>query len=168
MKIRLLNTQDIYFWKQLRLEALQGHPELFGGTYEEEVNCTDDDWKAGLKKRDIFGAFIDDILVGSAGFYSLATPKTRHRGVLFAMYITPKHRGKGIANLLVEAIISHAKLHVMQLHLTCLTSNFGAIKLYQKYGFNIYGTEPRTRRIGDVFFDEHLMVLDLNSSSSPL
>ncbi len=60
---------------------------------------------------------------------------------------------------LVEAIIIHAKNHVMQLHVTCVTINLKAIDLYQKHGFRIYGTEPRSIKIGDTFFDEHLMVL---------
>ncbi len=48
-----------------------------------------------------------------------------------------------------------------QLHLTCVTSNLGAVALYQKHGFKIYGTEPNALKIGDTFFDEYLMTLDL-------
>jgi len=62
---------------------------------------------------------------------------------------------------MLEAVILYAQSRVLQLHLTVVTTNLGAIKLYQKHGFKIYGTEPRALKIGDVFFDEHLMVLDL-------
>jgi hypothetical protein len=41
------------------------------------------DWEIGLEKSDIFGAFIDGLLIGSAGFFILNTLKTKHRGVLF-------------------------------------------------------------------------------------
>jgi len=58
--------------------------------------------------------------------------------------------------------ITDAKSKVLQLHLTCVTSNQGAIQFYQKHGFKIYGTEPRALKIGNIFFDEHLMVLDLS------
>ena len=36
---------------------------------------------------------------------------------------------------------------------------------YQKQGFKIYGTEPRALKIGDTFFDEHLMILDLTGGA---
>ena len=77
------------------------------------------------------------------------------------MYTKPEHRGNGIASTLIESVILYSKTHVIQLHLTCVTTNPGAMKLYQKFGFEVYGTEPRALKIGDAFFDEHLMVLDL-------
>lgn len=49
----------------------------------------------------------------------------------------------------------------MQLHLMVVTTNQMALKLYQKNGFRIYGTEPRSLKIGDIFYDEHMMVLEL-------
>lgn len=162
MKIRLLAEQDSQVWKQLRLEALQNAPESFASSYEEEVNYFDDHWKTSLQKSDIFGAFIDDVLIATAGFYRLITLKTKHRGVLFGMYTTPKHCGKCIASHLIEAVINHAKSQVVQIHLACVTTNMPAIKLYQKHNFKIYGTEPSALKIGDAFFNEHLMVLDIS------
>ncbi len=57
------------------------------------------------------------------------------------------------------SIIHHAKSPVVQLHLSCVTSNLGAVAFYQKHGFKIYGTEPRALKIGNTFFDEHLIIL---------
>ena len=57
-------------------------------------------------------------------------------------------------------MIAHAKKRVIQLHLTVVTHNRAAVKLYEKNGFRIYGTEPRSLKIGDNFYDEHLMVLE--------
>ena len=163
LNIRLLNNQDTDLWKSLRLYALQNSPESFGSSYEEEMNYTKDDWKKGLRNSDVFGAFIDGTLVGNAGFFSLNSLKTKHRGVLWGMFTKPEYRGKGIANDLISAVITHAKSRVIQLHLTCVTSNLGALKLYEKYVFTIYGTETRALKIGNNFFDEHLMILNLTN-----
>ena len=80
-------------WRRIRLEALQQTPESFGSSYEEEVGYSESDWNLRLSKNDIFGAFVDDTPVGVTGFCALDTLKTNHRGILFAMYITPKYRG---------------------------------------------------------------------------
>lgn len=161
MKIKKLRQEDWKIWKQFRLEALKNSPESFGSSYEEELNWPDSDFQNSLIKNDIFGAFLDNSLASCAGFYSLNSDKTKHRGVMWGMYTRPEYRGKGLASALIKEIINHAKLRVTQLHLTCVTSNLDAIALYQKQGFKIYGTEPRALKIGDAFYDEHLMILDV-------
>jgi ribosomal protein S18 acetylase RimI-like enzyme len=160
MKIRLLTTEDYKVWKAIRLEALQNSPESFGSSYEEEISSSVEDCSA--QKNDIFGAFIEEKLVATTGFIILKMEKMKHRGVLFAIYVTPKHRGQGIASQLIETAINHAKSRVIQLHLTCTTTNESALNLYQKHGFKTYGTEPRSLKIDDNFFDEYLMLLEFN------
>jgi len=163
--IKQLTAEDWKIWKELRLGALKNSPESFGSSYEEEVNWPDLDFQNSLIKSDIFGVFVDSSLVSCAGFYSLNSAKTKHRGVIWGMYTRPEYRGQGIASALIQTIISHAKSHVAQLHLTCVTTNLGAVAFYQKHGFKIYGTEPRALKIRDTFFDEHLMILDLTGES---
>jgi ribosomal protein S18 acetylase RimI-like enzyme len=161
MKIRMLTQEDWQLWKLFRLEALKNAPESFGSSYEEEVNWLDLDFQTALTKSDIFGVFVNNSLISCAGFYSLNSAKTKHRGVIWGMYTKVECRGQGIAGALIQTIINHAKSRVTQLHLTCVTSNLGAAAFYQKQGFKIYGTEPRALKIRDTFFDEHLMILDL-------
>lgn len=161
MNIRLLKEGDWQAWQTLRLEALQNAPEAFGSSFEEESNKSEEDLKSHLNENTVFGVFVGADLVGCAGFYSLEPLKMRHRGVLYGMYVQPEHRGKGIANQLVEAVIKHAKSRVQQLHVTCVTTNPAASQLYQRHGFISYGIEPRSLKIGDVYFDEYMMVLGL-------
>ena len=165
MKIRMLMQEDWQLWKLFRLDALKNSPESFGSSYEEELNWPDLDFQTALTKSDIFGVFVDNSLVSCAGFYSLNSAKTKHRGVIWGMYTRPECRGKGIASALIQIVINHAKSRVTQLHLTCVTSNLSAVAFYQKQGFKIYGTEPHALKIGDAFFDEHLMTLDLTGDA---
>lgn len=161
MNIRLLSADDWMAFKTLRLEALLAHPEAFGSSYEEESDRSEDEWKAEFKRSDVFGFFEGNNLVACAGFFVYSSLKMCHRGALFGMYIQPNQRKQGIADALVKTVIMHAKKHVIQLHLTVVTSNHAAVKLYEKNGFRIYGTEPRSLKVGDDFHDEHLMILEL-------
>lgn len=158
MKIRLLTQDDWQVWKSFRLEALKNSPENFGSSYEEERTWADSEFQSGLLNSDIWAVFVDHLLISCVGFYGLQSSKTKHRGVLWGMYTKAEYRGKGMAGAVLEASITHAKSRVTQLHLTCVTSNRTAVAFYQKRGFKIYGTEPRALKMGDVFFDEHLMI----------
>lgn len=159
--IRLINESDWSKFKDLRLEALKQHPEAFGSSLEEECQLTDDLFREGYSKCEIFGAFAEDNedLVGCAGFFIYSSLKMQHRGCLFSMYTNENYRNKGIADALIKKVINHAKKRIMQLHLTVVTSNKTAISLYEKNGFKIYGTEPRSLKINEQFYDEYLMVL---------
>ena len=157
--IKHLQKNDWVLWKEIRLEALKRHPEAFGGTYEEECLWSDEDFKLGLVKSDIFGAFIDNRLVGVAGIFVIQSKKLKHKGTLFSLYVKNEKRGQGIADQLVKAVINHVRQRVLQLHCTVVTNNNSALKLYQRHGFQIYGTEPRSLKVNEKFYDEHLMVL---------
>ncbi len=159
IEIRLLAPEDFEIWKILRLRALSLNPEAFGSSHQEEINQSDEEFIENIRKSTIFGAFAEGQLVGCAGFYVLNFKKMRHRGVLFGMYIEPKNRKSGCADELVKAVLTHAKSTVLQIHLSVITSNQTALNLYQRHGFRIYGTEPRSLKIDDKFYDEHLMVL---------
>lgn len=159
--IKQLGADDWKIWKNFRLEALKNSPESFGSSYEEELNWTNSDFQNSLTKSDIFGVFVDNSLISCAGFYSLNSAKTKHRGVIWGMYTRPECRGQGIASALIQTIINHAKSRVDQLHLTCVTSNLGAVAFYQKQGFKIYGEEPNSLKIENQYFNEYMMVLVL-------
>lgn len=159
MNIKLLDQKNWQEWKEIRLDALHHVPDAFASSFEEESLWSDEKFKLALDQNTIFGAFINNQLIGCAGFYQLNLLKTRHRGVIWGMYIKPEYRKKGIGEKLLDAIVKHAKPLVMQLHLTVVTTNEKAIKFYQQYGFKIYGIEPRSLKIGDHFYDEYFMFL---------
>lgn len=158
VKIKLLSQFDWPLWKKIRLEALEKNPEAFGSSFEEESLRTDSDWESSLINSDIFGAFSQDILIGTAGFFTYYQPKQKHKGALFGVYVFPEYRNKKIADQLISAVLEHAKNKVTQVHCTVVTQNPIAIRLYEKHGFVSYGIEPRALKIRDEFLDEILMV----------
>jgi len=46
-----------------------------------------------------------------------------------------------------------------QILLGVASSNLAAIRTYQRFNFEIYGTEPHALKVGSEYVDEHLMIL---------
>jgi ribosomal-protein-alanine N-acetyltransferase len=58
--------------------------------------------------------------------------------------VDPDHRGRGVGELLLNALIDHAyELGAKQITLEVRVSNTAAQRLYLKYGFQPAGTRPR-------------------------
>ncbi len=159
MNIRVLQFDDWAAWKVLRMESILQCPESFASSTEEEQNLPDRQFQDWITKNIIFGAFVNDQLIGTAGFFRLELAKERHRGILFSVYVTPGERNKGIAHDLVEKVIEVAKQQVLQLHLKVVSCNASAVHLYHRHGFEVYGTEVHSLKIGERFYNEYLMVL---------
>lgn len=157
--VRQLDESDAAAFRAIRLEALQGAPEAFGSSYEAEKDRTIADFGDTLSRNHIAGAWRGGQLVGTAGFYALAGVKQAHRGNIWGVYVCPDQRGAGIARALLDNVLAEARQSVLQVHLSVVAGNAPALALYKRLGFIVYGTEPRSLRIDERFFDEHLMVL---------
>ena len=165
MEIRTLTEDDAAVYRVLRLEALQTNPEAFGSSYEETVARPLSATAERLRDPDAFtlGAFEGDALIGTVTLVRDQGLKMRHRANIYAMYVTPAARGRGVGRALMEEAIRRARQvpGLEQLHLAVVSSNTAARALYDTLGFVVYGRDPRTLKIGDRYFDEDMMVLRL-------
>jgi ribosomal protein S18 acetylase RimI-like enzyme len=109
----------------------------------------------------VFGAYAGGHIVGVAAFKQEAGPKERHKGIVGGVYVQPDARGQGVAAALIAATIESARNVVEQLTLTVVQGNGAAIALYRKFGFEVYGVEPRARKNPGGYVDKVLMVRDL-------
>jgi len=159
--VRQLTPADLDAFREIRLEGLRLNPEAFGSTYESEVSAPIEKYSGWLTTSQIFGVLDGSYIVGIATFGQYAGPKESHKGWLRAMYVRPSHRRTGASRLLVQAVIDAARLRVEQLHLTVVSTNTPAIRLYQSFGFTPYGCEPRSLKQNNLYHDELLMVLHL-------
>lgn len=148
---RALVEGDWQQWKRIRLESLQDSPAAFGSSYEEE--CVKDDAAFKLQVTNptvtVFGAFIDDVLVGVVGVMFHTTVRLRHRGKIVGVYTSPSARGKGICKNLMKQAIEAARGRVLWLELHVWTANTAAYQLYSSLGFVTYVTELKSLRVSD-------------------
>lgn len=170
MFIRRLTADDLELVWALRLRALKNDPEAFGSTYEETVAGGSERMLQRLNRRDqlfYLGAF-EKTLLGIVLFSRGEVAKSHHTGFVASMYVLPERRGLGIGRALMEELIAQARqmAGLEQLYLSVVTTNLVAERLYRALGFTVYGTAPRALKVGERYWDENLMVLDLRDTSN--
>lgn len=167
MEIRLLIANDAAEWWRLRLEALEGDPEAFSASAEEHRKLGLEDVRKrlgdGIADSFVVGAFEEGSLVGVTGFYREPGPKTRHKGRIWGVYVTPKHRGQGIGRKLLEVLLGRARgiAGLEQIQLSVARSQAAAAKLYRSLRFESWGVEARALKVGERYLDEEYMTLRL-------
>ena len=159
VQIRLLTAADAALYRTVRLEALELSPEAFGSSFEQESARPLSWFGERVSQSDIFGAFAGVELRGIGGFAIQESPKKRHKGLLWGMYVRPAARNSGLGRSLVEAVLRHAAERAVELvDLTVVSENQPARRLYENLGFVEYGHEKMSLKLNGRYYDEILMV----------
>lgn len=90
-----------------------------------------------------FVAEVDGRVVGSIGLVVNPRPRRRHTADL-GMAVDQDHQGQGVGTALLAAAVDLADqwLNIHRIELTVMVSNRRAIRLYERFGFEIEG-RPR-------------------------
>jgi ribosomal protein S18 acetylase RimI-like enzyme len=167
MELRLLTVDDAEAFWHLRLEALRNDPASFANSAEEHLNTTVETSREFLSKKDpvhnfVVGMFEEGKLSGTAGFFRRSNNKERHKGHIWGVYVRPQSRGKGIARALMQEIIRRAHgIEGLEQVTLVASANLPAQRLYKALGFESYGIEPHSLKIGAEYVDDVLMILRL-------
>jgi ribosomal protein S18 acetylase RimI-like enzyme len=162
--VRRLTEAAYESLREIRLEALRLHPENFGADLDYEESFDRERWLARLSTAVTFGGFVDGNLAGIVVFSKSPRRKIGHTGEIGAMYVRAAHRGSGLSDALLEALIDHAVGVVEQLKLTVNAENTSAIKFYERHGFREIGRYPNSLRVGDRTYEELIMFRPVNAS----
>ena len=148
--LRRLTPADAAAHRTLMLEAYERHPDAFTSSTSERQGLPLSWWAERLPIGDdasslVLGAFDDQgTLVGAAGLNVESRIKSRHKAVLFGMYVAPAARAQGLGRQLVQGVLAAARarpeLRVVQLTVT--QGNDAAQALYERCGFGVFGVEP--------------------------
>src|SRR5688500_386234 len=146
--VRRFAPDEWRIYRDLRLAALADSPDAFGSTYARESGRTDADWQQRLTTAAAtltelpLVALVNQTPVGLAwGRRDDLDPSVGH---LFQVWVSPEHRGRGIARLLTNAVVAWAQqLGLRTLRLGVTASHPAALRLYRRAGFVDAGTpEP--------------------------
>ena len=155
IRVERLGADRWESYRQVRLAALEDSPEAYASTLEREQAFDETTWRSRLSENGTFLATRHGVVAGTATGYSPG----EHGGVggqggvapgdrlLVAMWVLPDHRGTGVAQALVEAVVGWARADGGErLLLAVVDTNEVARRLYERLGFALTGrTEPSAR-----------------------
>lgn len=167
MHIRTLTSSDAELYREVRLQSLRNHPDVFLSSYESEMRISIVTTRIRLEPSEnhfTLGAFdAEERLVGIVTLFRESRPKIQHKAHVYSVYVDPGARKQGVARHLMTELIARAKVlpGLEILNLTVTSGNGSAKGLYESVGFVCYGTEPKAMKLGDEYLDEDLMYLML-------
>jgi RimJ/RimL family protein N-acetyltransferase len=164
--IRQLDDDDAEAYVELRRQALLDAPGAFTASPEDDLVATVGAVREQLRRSPdsvLIGAFRER-LVGTVGLYRDRHLKSAHKAHLWGMYVVPGMRGQGIASQLLAAALKHARRlpGVEWVHLSVSSAALVALRLYERAGFRVWGSEPDALRLGGETLVEHHMALRLD------
>lgn len=155
---RRLTTADTDGFRALFVEALRLHPTAFWSSPEEENAVSAADAAKRMTDTYVVGGFRDGALAGFALYMRREEAKLRHKGMLALLYVRPAARGSGLADALMQHVVEIAAGEVEELLLNVSADNQRARRFYERWGFAVYGQEPRCLRLpsGDYVDEQHM------------
>ena len=145
VEIRRAHDDDYAVLRSIRLEALLDEPDAFGTTYAEGLATREEQWRQMADSWNYYLALDGSRAVGMAsGGRYVPMPDARW---LYGMYVTPGHRGTGVAHELVMVVAQWARregVATLGLHVTASVTRARAF--YEKLGFAVVGAGEPMRR----------------------
>ncbi len=153
--VAIASPSDWQRVQKLRLAALQDTPDAFGSTFEDESQRSPEWWMDRLQSSgSVTFMAVEPCDSGMAVLGPYGSPPDCG---LFAVWVDPEHRGKGVGDALMSSVIAQARsLGVGRLVLDVGRHNLPARRLYLRHGFSPTGVEstlplPRSHIIEDQF-----------------
>jgi ribosomal protein S18 acetylase RimI-like enzyme len=155
VEVRRILADEWQELRDVRLRALLDAPDAYGSTYEQESGEPDDTW------RDLAASGAE----GGQGFTAIAVGDTRLEGLavgaphhafpgevgLFAMWVDPAWRGRGVGRRLVDGVIAWAAIERFPtIRLLVTETNGPAFRLYERCGFVDTGARVPLREGSDL------------------
>ena len=163
IEIKEILSTEIEQYRMFLATALQSDEETLLITLRENSDApfpTKD-------RNDSFtlGAYVENVLAGVVSFARDGEDreKLRHKGIISTMYVSKEFRGHGVARELLEELIKRVNTipDIEQINLVVIANNSRAKQLYEKFGFEKFGTEQNSIKWKGKYFSEDQMVLRL-------
>lgn len=150
--------------KVLAHMVMSADETAFMARHSDEITMTIDQEELYLQnmienpRAVMIAAYVGGDIVGVAGVHPVATvEKYRHR-CEYGISVSKSHWGRGIGFALTQCILEAAKnMGYEQIEIEVVSENHTAVALYEKCGFERYGSRPYSFKERD----GHYATLDL-------
>jgi ribosomal protein S18 acetylase RimI-like enzyme len=166
MQIRVLTRADVSAFQQLRRERLEREPRAFAESLTEHDSTTTEAIAKRLELSSldnfVIGAFSPrGQMVGMMGFARNLREKSRHKGLIWGVFVQPEWRNQGVARAMLAELIERVKANpgVEKINLTVSADQTAAKRLYRSMGFEVSGQEKHALKVDGQYVDEDHMVL---------
>ncbi|WP_160004052.1 GNAT family N-acetyltransferase [Rhizobium sp. 18055] len=157
--IRLLGTDDVDVFRQIRMEALSAEPAAFASSTSDWQQMSEDAWRQRLLDDPVFVSFDGGEPVAIMGLLRQRASKMVHRATIIMVYVRKEMRGTGVAGSLLDFVVDYARENgIRQLELTASVENTRAIQFYRNAGFADVGLIPAGVIDGGREIDDLIMV----------
>ena len=173
VRVRRADPDEWAAVREVRLAALADAPDAFASTMRREAARGELQWRSRITASPWFLAWRAGTPAGlvaavpdqPAGGLRAEAPCGWH---LVSMWVSPRARGHGVADLLLGAVIDHAEAAgAPQVTLWVALGNARARAFYQKMGFLPTGRRQLYPRAGAAPLDEEELARALRSAAPP-
>lgn len=167
LSIVRLQAEDAERLFRLRRVAVVEEPFAFLSSPEDDLVSSPRVLRDRLASADdssvIFGAILDEQLIGMTGLARDRPIKSAHKACIWGVYVKPEFRRRGVASELLLAALAYARetREVAVIYLSVSERNPAAKLLYESFGFIEWGLEPDCMRIAGESVREHHLSLAL-------
>jgi ribosomal protein S18 acetylase RimI-like enzyme len=148
--IRRIEPGEWAAWRDLRLRSLRDSPGAFGSSHEREAALELEAWRERTEAlardddRALFVAEQGGVLVGCGG---VVVPVAESSAEVFAMWVAPEARRRGVGERLLRALVAFAtSRRARTIRLLVLPGNEPALRLYRRFGFRETGARRPVER----------------------
>lgn len=152
--IRVVRSTEASAYFTLRLSLLRSDPLAYTTTAADYASRRLADVAERLQVTDFvvtYGAYLGGELVGILTLKRHEQASLKHRAEVLAVGVLPAARGYGCASGLMRAAITHARRWegVERLDLAVSETQQAALRLYEQWGFAVWGVQEDGLRGAD-------------------
>ena len=165
MRIVELTNEHLHDYKSLFMSGLRQYRDCFRISPDDEL--PEPFPTHGTAHSFTLGLLTDTgELAGVVSFQrdGQTREKLRHKGLLFRMYVSAEHGGRGFGRQLLDEVIRRVReqTDIERINLTVIATNLQAKRLYEKAGFRSFALELNAFKDGGLYHDEEQMVFVVN------
>lgn len=163
--LKQLSEADWEIFRDIRLKALKHDPGVFGANFANSSKKTAEEWQEILRNPNtaVFGVYDNAQIIGLTAISIDKDDPTQTQALLWASWLEPEYRGKGISSPMYQARLDWAQKHptCKKITVSHRASNLASKHANQKNGFVFTHVEERRWPDGTIE-EDHCYELNLN------